>query len=225
MKSILRIFVLATILLFCGLMLQLSLPYLIPPFATDIDFLITKQDVLGVTGWRYAFYVHISTSLLTLASGLTQFSKTIYTRFPRVHRWVGTMYVFTLLVFSAPTGLVLARYANGGGWTQTAFSLLAVCWWWFTFQAYRAVRRHDFGAHAAYMWRSYALTWSAVSLRAMQFLVGYWALCDYETSYLVSAWAGWTGNWLIAELTMPFFLAYFNTFQGERDTKHSRVQR
>ena len=78
----------AVILFFCGLMLQIIAPYLTFPFPTDIDFLLTKQNVLPIPIWRWAFYVHITSSLLTLASGLTQFSRRVYRRYPLLHRRV-----------------------------------------------------------------------------------------------------------------------------------------
>jgi uncharacterized membrane protein len=194
------------VLFFSWQMFSLSIVYLVPPFRTDIDFLLTKQEVIGVNVWRYAFYTHISTSLVTILSGLTQFSKTFYTKYPAAHRTIGKIYVFTLLLFSAPSGFVMACYANGGLPTQIAFVLLSVCWFFFTLKAYNAARARDFEAHARFMLRSYALTWSAVSLRLMQFLFGVWGGFDFETAYLLSAWGGWSVNLLLLEIALYFGL-------------------
>jgi uncharacterized membrane protein len=195
---------------FSFLMAGIIFPYLLPPFPTDIDFLLTKQDVLPIAVWRWAFYAHISTSLLTLLSGLTQFSRTIYLKYPRIHRFVGKIYVITLLFVSAPSGLLMAFYANGGLKTQVAFSLLSVLWWLFTFIAYRKIKTGHTRSHAAFMMRSYALTWSAVTLRLMQFAFGQYQLLDYETAYFVSAWCGWLLNLLFVEgLLLAGVLNYY----------------
>ena len=170
---------LLTVAGFSYLMWQLIAPYLVPPFHTDIDFLLTKQDVLHITAWRWAFYVHISTSLVTLLCGFTQFSRTILRQYTTLHRFVGTAYVFIILGFSAPSGFIMAFYANGGWRCQAAFLLLSVFWWVHTFLAYYFARQHNYAKHAAYMLRSYALTWSAVTLRLLQFAFGYWQWFDY----------------------------------------------
>ena len=195
------------VLFFSWQMYNLSIVYLLPPFRTDIDFLLTKQEIIAINIWRYAFYVHISTSLLTILSGLTQFSTTIYTKYPTVHRTIGKIYVFTILCLSAPSGFVMACYANGGLPTQTAFVLLSLLWFLFTLRAYTTARNRNFVAHRKFMWRSYALTWSAVTLRLLQFLFGSFALFDYEKSYLVSAWGGWLLNLALVELCL-----YYNTY-------------
>jgi uncharacterized membrane protein len=195
---------------FSYLMLQLILPYLLPPFRTDIDFLLTKQDVLDISLWRWAFYAHISTSLVALLSGLTQFSRTIMRRYAAVHRTVGKAYIITVLGVSAPTGLVMAFYANGGWRCQIAFIALSIFWWVHTFLAYHFARKGDYRTHAAYMLRSYALTWSAVSLRLLQYAFGYLQWFDYADAYFVSAWLGWGGNWLLVEtLLMLNVLQYY----------------
>jgi uncharacterized membrane protein len=187
------------VLFFSIQMIQLSVQYLVPPFRTDIDFLLSKQDVLPLDAWRWAFYVHISTSLLTILSGLTQFSKTIYRQYAALHRIIGKIYVFTVLVLSAPSGFIMALYANGGNYTRPAFVVLSLLWWWFTWCAYQAARNGAYQRHARFMMRSYALTWSAVSLRVLQFFFGYTHILDYETAYLVAAYGGWLINLLIVE--------------------------
>ncbi len=201
-NSIAKIAALLVVVFFNFLMFQLIFPYLLPPFPTDLDFLLTKQDVLPIVWWRWAFYVHISTSLVTLLSGLTQFSRTIYQKYAKIHRFIGKIYVITVLFLSAPSGLVMSYYANGGAKTQIAFGLLSILWWIFTLQAYLKIKNGDVRQHTAFMIRSYALTWSAVTLRIMQFFFGEFQLLDYETAYLVAAWCGWSLNLLVAEVLM-----------------------
>jgi uncharacterized membrane protein len=208
-KKSIKISVWLLILFFSWQMIQLSIVYLVPPFRIDIDFLQTKQEIISINMWRYAFYTHISTSLITILCGLTQFSKTFYTKFATAHRTIGKIYVFTLLFLSAPSGFVLACYANGGWQAQTAFILLSVLWFCFTLRAYTAARAGDFVTHLHFMLRSYALTWSAVSLRLLQFAFGFYGFFDYEISYRVAAWGGWCINLLLAEVMIAFGIARY----------------
>ena len=165
----------------------------------DIDFLQTKQHIIHLLHYRLAFYIHIFPALLVLAAGLTQFSGTILRRTPGLHRWVGRAYVWSILFFCGPAGLLMAWYANGGPLAQSSFLVLSGLWWWMTWKAYRAIRAGDIRAHGAWMIRSYALTLSAITLRLMQFGLANYAILDPETSYRLVAWPSWVLNWLVAE--------------------------
>ena len=192
----------AGLIVFVGLMLGITIPYLVPPFRTDIDFLLSKQDVLPLLLWRVAFYGHIVASPVVLLTGGLQFWRRTVWLYPRVHRWLGYIYIITILAISAPTGLVLAVFANGGLPTQIAFTLLALGWFATTFWAYRTAIRKDFAAHERWMTRSYALTCSAITLRLLQFVFGYTHCFEFETAYLVSAWCSWTLNLAVAEVLL-----------------------
>lgn len=192
--------VLLVLLFFCYQMFTITIPYLLPPFPTDIDFLLTKQNILHLDWWRWAFYVHISTSFFVLLSGATQFSKYILKQFPKIHRNIGKLYVILILGLSAPSGLIMAYYANAGLPAQIGFISLSVLWWIFTFLAYRYATQGKLMLHGKWIIRSYALTLSAISLRAWTFLFGYLMVpLDYVTAYIIVAWLSWTLNLLIAE--------------------------
>lgn len=190
------------LLFFSYLMFIIIYPYLIPPFPTDIDFLLTKQRYIFNQVWMVSFYVHISTSLFIMVAGLAQFSRWILRSYPKLHRQIGMVYVVLILGFSAPSGLVMAYYANGGIAAQLAFIALSLAWFWFTTKAYTTARAHDWDAHGAYMLRSYALTLSAITLRAYNWGFGYFHAyhsLDYRQIYILISWAGWMGNLLLAE--------------------------
>lgn len=185
------------LLFFTYRMILLSWPYL--AFDDRVAFLRIKQSVVSLTWWKVAFYVHVFTSIFLLAAGFTQFSKQLLKRFPAVHRSIGKMYVFILLVLSGPAGLLLAIKANGGFWSQLAFTLLAILWWWFTWRAWRAILRGQVLLHHEFMLRSFALTLSAVTLRSWKWLIVFlWAPPPMDTYRLV-AWLGWVPNLLLVE--------------------------
>jgi hypothetical protein len=191
-------YLLLTLLLyFTYRMTLLSWPYL--AFNDNVAFLRIKQSVVQLSWWKAAFYVHVFTSIFLLLAGFTQFSTQLLKQYPGVHRRMGKLYVFVLLFLSGPAGLLLAIKANGGVWSQLAFTTLAVLWWWFTWRAWRSVLAGRIKKHQDFMWRSFALTLSAVTLRSWKWLIVFvWAPPPMDTYRLV-AWLGWVPNLLVVE--------------------------
>ncbi len=182
---------------FAWLMLRITLQYW--PVRDDVAFLRIKQDSLAIPWWRMAFFVHVFTSMFALAAGFTQFAPRVLRRWPGLHRWVGRVYVVDVCLVTGPAGLVMACYANGGWTSRLAFGVLAVLWIGTTAQMYRTVRRRQWREHRAWAMRSYALTLSAVTLRAWK--VGLvWALHPAPMDvYRVVAWLGFVPNLLLVE--------------------------
>ena len=190
------------IFFFSAKMLEIIWPY--TSGRLDIDFLLTKTAITHLPHYRLAFYSHISSSLLVLLSGAFLFSKTLLKRWPKLHRWAGRIYVALLILISAPSGMVMAFYANGGWLVKASFLLLTPLWWWFTWKGFQTARRKEFRDHQIWMIRSYALTLSAVSLRVYQLILGHWFYIDPLIQYLFVSWFSWLGNLAIAEVLIHF---------------------
>ena len=183
---------------FFFLMLKITLPYF--TFRYDVDFLLTKQNVLHIDIWRAAFYIHISTSLFVLLTGIFQFIKPVIINRVGIHRVLGKIYVGLVLFVSAPSGLVMAFYANGGVFSKASFAIISVLWWAFTFMAYREIRNGNVASHLAWMYRSYALTLSAITLRTYVLVFPHFFHLHAKEMYTLVAWLSWIPNLLIAEL-------------------------
>ena len=182
---------------FGWLMLRITLQYW--PVRDDAAFLRIKGDYLGIPWWKAAFYVHVFTSMFALAAGFTQFAPRVLRQWPGLHRWVGRIYVFDVCLITGPAGLVMAFYANGGWTSRLAFGALACLWIGTTTMGYRTARRRQWDRHRAWMVRSYALTLSAVTLRAWKIAL-VWALHPAPMDvYRVVAWLGFVPNLLVAE--------------------------
>lgn len=191
-------------LFFAFLMLQITWQYI--PAKNDVAFLRIKQDVTGLWYYNLAFFIHVYSSIFVLFFGFIQFSTRIRKQFPFIHRWLGRLYVIIVLVLAGPSGLLMGYYGNGGWIAQIAFCLLAILWILFTYKGFETIRKGDLRSHQKWMYRSYALTLSAISLRLWKWGIVYCFEPKPMDVYCIVAWLGWVGNLLIAEMLIKIYL-------------------
>jgi hypothetical protein len=162
-------------------------------------FLLTKAESVRYSVYLPAFYIHIVTGSLVLITGIFQFSKRIRARYSAWHRSAGKVYIFVILIFTAPSGLVMALHANGGLAAGAAFALLALLWWFFTYNGFQHAIHKRWNLHREFMIRSYAMTFSAVTLRLYSF---FFALAGYrgESIYIIVAWLSWVPSLVVVEI-------------------------
>lgn len=191
------------VLLFFGwLMLRITLQYV--PAQDDVAFLQIKQDVVAITHWKIAFFVHVYSSLFVLAAGFTQFSSSLRRSYPTVHRWMGRLYIFDILLVTGPASFIMALYSNGGISSHFAFGILAILWIATTALSLRAVLRRKFLSHRDWIVRSYALTLSAVTLRAWKLMLAIFFHPHPMDLYRLVAWLGWVPNLILAEALIRY---------------------
>lgn len=178
-------------------MAEITLAYI--PYNTDVGFLRIKQHYIHIDHWRIAFFVHVYASIWVLLAGFTQFSKKIQRHNPLLHRTMGYIYVADVILITGPAGLLMGFYANGGFTSRFAFVLLAVLWIFFTVVAFIKARQGDFKAHRKYMIRSFALTLSAITLRAWKWSITNSFELPPMDVYRAVAWLGWVPNLVFAE--------------------------
>lgn len=182
---------------FFVLMVQITLQYI--PVRTDVAFLKIKQEYIHITPWRIAFFVHVFTSIFVLAAGFTQFSRNVLRRYRVIHRIVGKCYVVAVLFVTGPASFIMALLANGGIPSRIAFTSLSVLWMYTTGKAWQTAMAKQFAAHRNWMYRSYALTLSAVTLRGWKWLlIALFHLRPLDT-YMIVSWMGFVPNLVVAE--------------------------
>lgn len=181
----------------CVLMLRIVLQYL--PAGTDTAFLGIKQQYVALPFYLTAFYIHVFTALFALPAGATQFSTSLRRSWPALHRWNGRLYVAAILLLGGPSGFLIGLYANGGISSRISFCLLALLWIVTTALALQKARQGNYAAHKAFMYRSFALTLSAITLRGWKWLLAGTLHPHPMDLYRVIAWLGWVPNLLIAE--------------------------
>jgi len=191
-------------------MIELTIPYF--SMESDVRFLRIKNRVTSEGSFNYlespvrywAFYAHVFTSCILLFAGFTQFSKKILKKIPKIHRVSGWIYIVVLILISGPSGFIMGIYANGGDYSVIAFLTLSCLWIFSTSMALYTVLKKRYIAHRNWMVISYALTLSALTLRAWSyFLTNQWIDLGFEAirpmdKYRIVAWLGWVPNFLFA---------------------------
>lgn len=189
---------------FAYLLVKISLQYI--PYNTDIAFLRIKQDVIDIPFYKLAFFTHVYTAIFVLPAGFTQFSVYIRRNFPQVHRYTGWVYAVVVVFLAGPAGFYMGLFANGGLISQVSFCLLALLWIGFTSMAVIKAIEGDFKTHREFLIRSFALTLSAITLRAWKFLLVFLFHPRPMDVYELVAWLGWIPNIIIAELIIRKYI-------------------
>lgn len=158
-----------------------------------------KPDaVLNQKAFNIAFNLHIFGGGICLLIGWIQFIEKFRNTYLYVHRAIGKTYVLASLL-SGIGGFYIAFYATGGIVSEFGFGTLAVLWLFTTSKAYMAIRHGRVQIHRAWMIRSYALTFAAVTLRIWVPLAQFGLHLDFIAAYQVIAWLCWVPNLIFAE--------------------------
>jgi len=179
-------------------MIKITWQYI--PFHNDIAFLQIKQtEVEKIPFYIPVFYTHVYSAIFVLLAGFFQLNTTLLKSFPLIHRNIGKFYVFTVLFLSAPSGLFIGLFANGGFYSKISFVTLSILWFYFTLKGFTAIKNKNITKHKAFMLRSFALTFSAVTLRFWKVILVYLFHPAPMDLYQIIAWLGWIPNVLIVE--------------------------
>lgn len=192
----------------------LSLPYI--DGESHVDFLRTKQLIYHIKVWRYSFYIHVFTSPLVIVAGLFQFNRWILANWPKVHRISGYVYTLVVLFITGPAAFVMSLWANGSYPSQVSFTALTILWILFTYLGYRQIKKGNVRAHLIWNMRSFALTLSAITLRAYVYLFNaYGPEMGQVETYILVSYLSWIPNLLIVELLIslkyPEFLLRYKS--------------
>jgi uncharacterized membrane protein len=191
---------------FSYLLLKISLQYI--PYNTDVAFLRIKQDVINIPFYKIAFFTHVYTAIFVLPAGFTQFSNYIRRNYTLIHKYTGWLYAVVVILLAGPSGFYMGIYANGGLISQISFCLLAMLWIYFTSMAVFKAVQGDYKTHREYLIRSFALTLSAITLRAWKYLLVFLFEPRPMDVYQIVAWLGWIPNLIIAELIIMKYIKF-----------------
>ncbi len=168
-------------------------------FVVEMGFLKTKGILADDFAWKLAFNAHIVGGGVALLIGWLQFNGNLRRKRPSIHRLVGKIYVFSVLVPGGLGGLYVGFFANEGIVSQVGFVGLALAWLFSTYKALSAIRQRQIEQHKRWMIRSYALTFAAVTLRIWLPLLTFGVGVSFAIAYPIIAWVCWVPNLLLAE--------------------------
>lgn len=198
--SLVRNLALVVIALLALLLAYNALTYI--NFDPHYGFLRLKQDAIA-TGWYLpGYYSHVLFGGLILLIGFFQLLPVSRRKFRRLHRMLGYVYVIGILLFAAPGGLLMSFFINRGPLVQLSFIAQATLWFYCTAMAFYKIKQRDIDAHRQWMWRSYSLTFAAITLRVYIFLTSWKFDLAQPEAYATLAWLSWLPNLLTVELLM-----------------------
>ena len=203
MTAIVRPILWSLLFFFAAFLFYTTVQYL--SFRSDINFLLVKQDVVFDALWRTSFYFHIISAMIIIVIGPIQFIKSFRNRYLNLHRLFGKIYAYGILLFAAPSGLIMAFFAEGGTPSAIAFIIMSLLWFTTTIMAIVTVRQKKINEHRKWMMRSYALSFAAVTLRL---LVPLFSVFQFSDGFIIvsTAWLSWIINLLLTELIIVFTL-------------------
>ncbi|XID92260.1 DUF2306 domain-containing protein [Paenibacillaceae bacterium WGS1546] len=145
-------------------------------------------------------YLHIATGIIALAIGWIQFIESFRKKYMNLHRVIGKIYSGCVLV-SGIFGIFVAFKATGGWISTAAFLLLSSAWLYTMIKGMRSiVVERDPQSHRRWMFRNYALTFAAVTLRIyLPLSMLLFGFDDFNVYYRAISWLSWVPNLLFAE--------------------------
>jgi hypothetical protein len=170
----------------------ISLRILVAPLESVMDHV---AHYLPTVPWP--LYGHIVLAPLALMLAPFQFWVGLRVARPVLHRWMGRSYALAVLGAGLSSLLLLPQF-QGSVWAMVGFFALAVLWIGFTAMGVMQARQGGFAGHRAWMLRSVALTFAAVTLRIYMapMVANGWTVVE---TYDVTAWAAWVPNLIAVE--------------------------
>jgi len=168
-------------------------------FLIDIRFGLLGNktaELLESAYYMPVFYGHIIPGGLALLIGWSQFVQAWRKRWPSTHRTIGKIYLLAVLI-SGMCGLAIATQATGGIVPMIAFMASAIFWLVTSGLAYSSARKGDYIRHRNMMIYSYAVCFSAVTLRVWLplLVVGFG---EFVPAYRIVSWLSWVPNVIVA---------------------------
>ncbi|MFN8413880.1 MAG: DUF2306 domain-containing protein [Anaerolineales bacterium] len=181
---------------------------------------------------RYVgLFVHAFSGGTALILGPFQFLDGFRKRRPVIHRWMGRIYLVSILI-AGLSAFLIAPGMISGLVGEVGLMSLATLWLWTGWNAYSSIRAGNVKAHREWMIRSFALTFAAATLRLwlgtliatqLPFLQTKYA-GDFDAlfveAYRVVMWLCWVPNIIVAEM----MIQRRRTPQAVSSTGQSTVQ-
>ncbi len=148
---------------------------------------------------RWALVAHMSSGTVALVIGPFQFWTGLKARLPRIHRWMGRIYLVAVAAGSA-AGLYMALTTSGGWAYGSGLVMLALAWASCGAVAYAAILRSAVALHRRWMVRTYVVTFAFVIFRLVSDWLPTSQLKPASDLAIADAWGCWAVPLLITVL-------------------------
>lgn len=186
-----------------GVMIPFVLPYL------TLNPAKSRVAITSITLQYNLLVIHIIFASIALIVGFLQFNERIRLEHPKMHRYLGRVYVVSVFV-SGLLALAVVFYIEKFT-RDLGFFLLTLVWLVTTWKGYRSVVQRRFNEHRVWMIRSFGITLVAVSARLLVplLLLAYYILSGLtlpggraqmiEEVLNINIWVGLLLNFIIIE--------------------------
>ncbi len=157
-----------------------------------------SPDILANALAKPWLYLHIAGAATALLIAPLQLWPWLRGRHRSLHRRLGRIYMVACLV-GGVAGFFVAFGSTAGPIATSGFATLALIWIAVNVQGWRAAVERRFDNHRAWMLRSAALTFAAVTLR-LYLGIGVAAGLPFLDVYRATAWVSWISNLILVEL-------------------------
>jgi len=155
--------------------------------------------------YKWSLIGHVSGGLLAIVIGPFQFWKAFRTKYNKIHRTLGVIYLSAIVIGSISATYLAWTTALAIHWTW-AISLqgLAFAWICTGAMAYRAVRLHRYKIHREWMIRSYVVTFGFVLFRWLNELGASYEIGNFIERGPTIGWICWTIPLFITEIVLQW---------------------
>lgn len=178
-----------------------------------IYFIISELKYYGLDKkifgrfWNFRWWLigHVSGGILALLIGPFQFVRALRNNYIRVHRFLGRIYLWAILIGATCATYLAWTSALAIHWTwATSLQVLGIVWFGTALIAYRAILNKNFQNHREWMIRSYTVTFSFVTFRWIVDLPVVVELGSFVQRAPTITWM----SWVIPLLTIEMILQW-----------------
>jgi hypothetical protein len=186
----------AFLILFAG---RFVLHDAIPYFGLD-------EEVFGrFWGMKWPLIGHITGGLLALVLGPFQFWAGFRNSYPKIHRWMGRLYLAGILVGTLSSVALALTTGMAIHWTWALGLMgLAMAWFCTTGMAFRFILLKRIQLHKEWMVRSYVVTFAFVLFRWLTSQPFYDDLGTFRETGPFAIWVSWVIPLFITELILQW---------------------
>ncbi len=197
-----RLYFLLAVLTVCFIAYALIKNYLIDPGADS--FLSQKNGLkreLNLPVWLNVMYIHVAFACLAMATGLLNFSATLYKKSRKLHRSFGYAYILSVMLVVLSSGY-MAPYATGGKISSIGFNLINIIWPAITLVAFIQIKKKQIIRHRNWMIRSYAFCFTNMLIHLIALLFENLLGFSYTASYTAGIYGSLALLLLIPEVLL-----------------------